>query len=129
MKTVNEKEARKSILEESGKMNNADFENAWNKKKKSIRKSSRVSFVKRFLIDIKDLFLLVKDFITGKYKDLPFWTIIAISGAFIYVVNPLDLAPDVIPVLGLIDDILVLFLCVLMVRKDLSKYRSWKNRQ
>ena len=129
MKTVNEKEARKSILDESEKMNNADFENAWNDKKKSIIKSSRVSFVKRFLIDIKDLFLLVKDFITGKYKDIPFWTIIAISGALIYVVNPLDLAPDVIPILGLIDDILVLFLCSLMVRKDLSKYRSWKNRQ
>jgi uncharacterized membrane protein YkvA (DUF1232 family) len=129
LKTVNEKEARKSILEESEKMNNSAFEDAWNDKKKSIRKSSQVSFVKRFLIDIKDLFLLVKDFMTGKYKDIPFWTIIAILGALIYVVNPLDLAPDVIPILGLIDDILVLFLCTLMVRKDLSKYRSWKNRQ
>ena len=127
MKTINEKEARKSILNESEKMNDSDFENVWNKQERRIKKSSQVSFIRRFLIDIKDLFLLVKDFISGKYKDVPFWIIVAVLCALIYLLNPLDLMPDLIPVIGLIDDIIVLYLCVLMVRKDLNKYRVWRN--
>jgi uncharacterized membrane protein YkvA (DUF1232 family) len=127
MKIVNEKEARKSILEEAGKMNNSDFENAWRTKDKSIKMPSRSSFPKRFLVDIKDLFLMVKDYLNGKYRETPFWIIAAIAGVLIYVINPLDLIPDVIPILGLIDDVIVIFLCISLVRLDLNKYRRWKN--
>ena len=110
-------------------MNSSDFENAWLNKDKSNKKLSRSSFLKRFLIDIKDLFLLIKDCINGRYRQLPFWMIAAIACALIYIINPLDLLPDVIPILGLIDDVLVLFLCISLLRMDLNKYRRWKNRK
>jgi uncharacterized membrane protein YkvA (DUF1232 family) len=127
LKTVNKNEARKSILKEAEKMSNSDFENAWHKKDKSIKKASRSSFLKRFLIDLKDLFLMIKDYLSGRYREIPFWITAAILGVLVYVINPLDLIPDVIPILGLIDDVVVIYLCISMVRKDLNKYREWKN--
>jgi uncharacterized membrane protein YkvA (DUF1232 family) len=127
MKIVNEKEARKSILEEAEKMNNSDFDNAWQSKDKSIKKPPRNSFFKRFLVDFKDIFLMFKDYLIGRYREIPFWIIIAIAGVLVYVINPLDLVPDVVPILGLIDDALIIYLCILMVRLDLNKYRKWKN--
>jgi uncharacterized membrane protein YkvA (DUF1232 family) len=129
MKTVNEKEARKSILEEAEKMNNSDFENAWRNHDKSIKKPLRRSFIKRFLIDFKDLFLMLKDYFTGRYREVPFWIIAAIAGVLIYVINPFDIVPDVIPILGLVDDALVVYLCISMVHLNLNKYRKWKSKK
>ena len=128
MKIISEKEARKSILNEAEKMSNSDFENAWRKKDKSIKKLSRSSFLKRLLVDIKDLFLMLKDYLIGRYREIPFWMIAAIAGVLIYIINPLDIVPDVIPVLGLIDDMLVFLLCISVVRLELNKYRKWKNK-
>ena len=129
MKIVKEKEARKSILEEAEKMNNSDFDNAWRNNDKSIKKPSRSFFLKRFFVDFKDLFLMFKDYLIGRYRKISFRIIVAIAGVFIYIINPLDIVPDVVPILGLIDDALVIYLCLLMVRLDLNKYRKWKNEK
>jgi len=129
MKIVNEEEARKSILEEEKKGNNSAFFKNSPKSKKSPRKTKRGSFIKNIFVDIKDLFLLVKDYLKGNYREVPLWVIIAIAIALIYIINPLDFVPDVIPILGLLDDALVLSICLSLVGIDLKKYRKWKSQQ
>jgi uncharacterized membrane protein YkvA (DUF1232 family) len=44
----------------------------------------------------------------------------------LYVLNPLDLIPDFLPLVGQIDDAAVVAACLLMVRQDLHKYKKWK---
>ena len=129
MKIVTEKEARKSILEETGKHNDSDFGKSKHASDKSFQKISRKSSLLQLLLDLKDLFLMLKDYCTGKYREVPFWIIVSIAGVLIYVINPFDLIADVIPIIGLIDDVIVLLLCLALVKLDLAKYRKWKNRK
>jgi len=83
----------------------------------------------KFVEDFKLLMAVVKDYRRGKYRKIPFWTVAAIVGALLYVLNPLDLIPDFIPLVGQIDDAAIVAACLLMVRQDLHKYKKWKISQ
>ena len=49
--------------------------------------------------------------------------------ALLYVLSPIDLIPDFIPVVGYVDDALVVAVCIKLVQADLDKYRDWKLKQ
>lgn len=72
-------------------------------------------------------FSISRDYINGNYREIPKGSIIAIIGALIYFLSPIDLIPDFIPVIGYIDDIFVLGLVFSQVKSDLEEYEIWKN--
>ena len=45
----------------------------------------------------------------------------------LYVLNPLDLIPDLIFGFGLVDDAGVVALCLKLVESDLHRYAAWKE--
>jgi len=85
------------------------------------------NLLKRFAKDVKLLIAMIKDYWNGIYREIPWWVIAAVVFALLYVLNPIDLIPDIIPVLGLTDDAAVLALCLAMTEKDIHKYQDWKN--
>jgi uncharacterized membrane protein YkvA (DUF1232 family) len=85
--------------------------------------------LKRFIEDGTVLTALVKDWRTGKYRQALYGTIAAVVFGLIYVFNPLDIVPDVLPFLGAIDDATVIGALLMLVERDLKKYRSWKENQ
>jgi uncharacterized membrane protein YkvA (DUF1232 family) len=54
---------------------------------------------------------------------------VGIVVALVYVINPLDIVPDAIPFIGAIDDAAVVALELALMRKDLHKYRQWRENQ
>ena len=70
---------------------------------------------------------LVKDYVTGKYREVPYWAISACALGLLYVLNPLDVLPDVILGIGYLDDATVIAFCLRLVEKELDKYREWKH--
>ena len=85
--------------------------------------------LRRFIEDGKVLTALVKDWRTGKYRQALYGTIAAVVFALIYVFNPLDIVPDVLPIIGALDDATVIGALLMLVERDLKKYRSWKEGQ
>lgn len=85
--------------------------------------------LERFLGDVKTLMSLVKDYRAGEYKKIPLKTIAAAATGVLYAVNPIDIIPDSLPVVGAIDDVMVLGFCLKMMESDLAKYRRWKAQQ
>ena len=79
------------------------------------------------LSDVPVLVSLVKSYVTGQYKEIPYNTIIAIVATLLYVISPLDLIPDIIPVVGFSDDAMAVAFCVKMIHADLEKYKSWRD--
>ena len=62
-------------------------------------------------------------------KVTTYGTIAAVVFGLIYVFNPLDLVPDVLPFLGAVDDATVIGALLMLVERDLKKYRTWKEGQ
>jgi len=76
--------------------------------------------------DVKLLVTLLRDYVSGAYKQIPLGSIAAVAAAVLYFVSPIDAIPDFIPGIGYLDDAAVLLLCKKMVRGDLEKYSKWQ---
>ncbi len=85
--------------------------------------------LKRFIEDGKVLRALIRDWRTGKYRQALYGTIAAVAFGLLYVLNPFDIVPDVLPFIGALDDATVIGALLLLVERDLRKYRSWKESQ
>ena len=106
-----------------------DVEKVINKSEEIKRKFSTKGPLKRFIEDGQLLLSVVKDYWSGAYRQVPFGAIAAIVFTLIYVLNPLDLVPDVLPVIGQVDDAAVMGACLILVEQDLHKYKDWKQGQ
>lgn len=84
--------------------------------------------LKRYVDDVQILFSLIRDYANGSYREVPFNIIAAIGGALLYVLSPIDLIPDFIPVIGYLDDAAVVAFCLNLIEKDLISYKVWKGQ-
>jgi uncharacterized membrane protein YkvA (DUF1232 family) len=85
--------------------------------------------LKRFIEDGRMLMALLRDYRAGNYRRALFGTIAAAAFALIYVFNPFDILPDVLPLIGAVDDASVVAACLMLIERDLYKYRAWKTQQ
>jgi uncharacterized membrane protein YkvA (DUF1232 family) len=83
----------------------------------------------RFIEDGKLLIAIVKDYWAGTYRRVPYGAITSIVFTLIYVLNPFDMVPDVLPVIGQLDDVALMGACLMLVEQDLHKYKNWKQEQ
>ena len=93
------------------------------------RKFSARGPLARFVEDGKLLLSIVKDYWAGAYRQVPYGVIASSVFTLIYVLNPFDMVPDVLPLIGQLDDVAVLGACLLMIEHDLQTYKDWKVGQ
>nr|WP_155135337.1 YkvA family protein [Alcanivorax sp. VBW004] len=72
---------------------------------------------------------LLRDWVTGRYRTVPWGTLLTITGALVYFLMPLDAIPDPIVALGLMDDVAVISRTLKLTRTDLDRYQQWRNEQ
>lgn len=77
--------------------------------------------------DLSALLRMLRAWKDRTYTKLPKKTIVAALAAVVYFVNPMDLMPDVIPLLGFIDDAAVLGLVMAAIRDDLERFQEWEG--
>jgi len=106
-----------------------DVEKVISKSEEIKKKFSARGPLTRFIEDGQLLLAIVKDYWSGAYRQVPYGSIAAIVFTLIYVLNPFDLVPDILPVVGQVDDAAVLGGCLILVEQDLHKYREWKQGQ
>lgn len=78
--------------------------------------------------DFRTLVRLVVAYARGNYRDIPADALVLVVGGLIYVVSPLDLIPDFLPV-GYVDDAAVVIWVVKSVRDELDAFRAWELGQ
>ena len=69
---------------------------------------------------------LVKAYALGEYREVSWKNLLLILAVIIYFVNPFDLIPDIIPAIGLSDDVGVLAWAYNSVRTELDKFSDWE---
>ncbi len=124
-----EKPSEEYVKEGAEKVTPTDIETVVDKSEEIKKKFSSRGPLKRFVEDGKVLIALVKDWRTGAYRQVLYGTIAAVVFALIYVFNPFDIVPDVLPIIGAVDDATVVGACLILIERDLIKYRSWKEGQ
>lgn len=70
---------------------------------------------------------MVRSWAKGDYKNISTSSIIAVVAALIYFVNPLDLIPDFIPIVGQIDDIFIIGYLIKTVNKEIERFMAWEK--
>lgn len=85
--------------------------------------------LRRLVEQARLMLALVKDYATGRYREVPYWAISACALALLYVLNPADIIADVLPGVGYLDDAAVVAFCLKLMEKELEKYLAWRGRK
>lgn len=83
--------------------------------------------VGKFVEDLGALLRLLRAWVKGQYTIVPWKTIILALVAVIYFVNPFDLVPDFVPLVGYVDDAGVIGFVLRSIGKDLRKFQEWEG--
>jgi uncharacterized membrane protein YkvA (DUF1232 family) len=74
------------------------------------------------------LFLkMLQSYVSGEYRNIPLRTVVAIAASLLYFINPFDLIPDMIPGIGLLDDLAVFIWVTGNINKDILDYEAFLN--
>ncbi len=115
--------------QDEGRRNQDKIKYLLNEEDKLQKKLKDSNDLSRFLKDVTLLLGLIKDYYLGNYRVVPYTTIAAVVVGLLYVINPIDFIPDFIPVIGYIDDAIMIALCLRMAERDLKRYARWKDSQ
>ena len=88
--------------------------------------TARLQKAKEALLTLSNL---TKAYAQGRYREIPWKAIVSILAAIIYFINPFDLIPDMIPLLGLTDDASILFWVYNTVKDEVDKFLEWEKAQ
>lgn len=114
------------VQEGASQITGADVEKVIDKAEDIRKKFNPGGPLGRFIEDGRLLVALVKDYWSREYRQIPYATIAAAVFSLLYVFNPLDFMPDILPIIGQIDDSMVVGACLLLVEQDLRAYKRWK---
>ena len=117
------------IKEGAQNVTEKDVEKVISKSEEIQKKFSARGPLARFIEDGKLLISIVKDYWSGAYRNVPYGVIASSVFTLIYVLNPFDMVPDMLPVIGQLDDVAVMGACLILIEQDLHKYKDWKQSQ
>ncbi len=72
---------------------------------------------------------LVRFWLNGTYRVFPLRTLFVFILVALYAINPFDIIPDFIPIIGVIDDAAMLGFLYRSLRKDVEKFLEWESAQ
>ncbi|MBC6610232.1 DUF1232 domain-containing protein [Hymenobacter sp. BT507] len=76
---------------------------------------------------VQTLIRLVRSASTGEYTGLPASSILAAVAVLIYFLSPIDVIPDFIPVIGLLDDVALIAWFTSTLKEQLDKFAEWEK--
>lgn len=118
----------KDFVEKGAKrVTDIDVEEVFRKAEEIMKIFSTAGPLSKFIKDAQLLLSLVKDYWNKEYREVPYWVITATVFALLYVLSPVDLIPDPIPVVGYIDDAAVVAICLSLIKEELKQYEQWKT--
>lgn len=76
---------------------------------------------------LQTLFRLIRSSVSGEYTGLPTSTVIGAVAVTIYFLSPIDVIPDIIPVLGLLDDVALVAWFSTTIKEEMEKFLEWEK--
>ena len=70
---------------------------------------------------------MLRDSFKRKYRKTPWGTLTGGIFSILYLINPLDIIPEALPIIGIVDDTLVFGVFLALLSRDVKKYLLWKS--
>lgn len=74
---------------------------------------------------VKSLGLLLRHYANGSYRNVEGKNVVIILAGMIYFLSPVDLIPDILPIIGFADDIALISFIYNSVSQELEKFDMW----
>lgn len=72
---------------------------------------------------------LIRAYAKGEYRQLPWKSVVLTVAVLIYFVSPIDVIPDLLPIIGFTDDIALLVWLFRTISNDLDTFKVWEAEQ
>jgi len=113
------------ITEGASKVKETDVKTVIEQSGSIMKKIGSYSTISHLVDDVKVLLAMLTAYWNQEYDKIPWWVISAVVFSMLYLINPFDLIPDFIPVIGVIDDALVIMLCLKLIEEELQGFKDW----
>ena len=95
--------------------------------KDEVKAKEKSQYLGDKLQDFVLLYSLLKDYYNKEYTQVPWKLIAAIGSAVAYLILPVDMIPDILPILGYIDDAAMFGFIIKTFAKEIEDYKKWKR--
>jgi len=79
-----------------------------------------------FLDHVRTLMRMLLAYKRGEYKTIPWKSLVLIIATLVYFVSPFDFIPDLLPIVGVSDDIALVLWVVKSLKDDIMDFRTWE---
>jgi uncharacterized membrane protein YkvA (DUF1232 family) len=93
------------------------------------KKGQRSGALTGYWEDFVTLTRMVRAYVDGTYRTVPWRTILVATAAIVYFVSPIDFIPDFLAGIGLVDDMAVLAWTLGAIQTALADFRAWQASQ
>ena len=83
--------------------------------------------IKGFFERVRTLLRMLRSYINGEYREIPWKSLLMIIGSLLYFLMPIDLIPDFIPLSGFADDISIIFLVFNSINEDIEAFLEFEQ--
>ncbi|GAA3994336.1 hypothetical protein GCM10022408_00830 [Hymenobacter fastidiosus] len=90
------------------------------------KKSAKGTFGQLFDL-AQTLVRLVRAYISGAYRQIEGGTVVSGVAVLLYVLSPVDLVPDFIPVIGFLDDLSLISWFITRFQGEISRFQAWES--
>jgi uncharacterized membrane protein YkvA (DUF1232 family) len=82
-----------------------------------------------FSKNVQLLIRLIRATANGSYKGLPWKSLLSVIAVLLYFVSPIDIIPDFLPVIGIADDVALVFWLFRTIAADIAKFSEWEKHE
>ncbi|HEV7379140.1 MAG TPA: YkvA family protein, partial [Dyadobacter sp.] len=82
-----------------------------------------------FSKNVQLLIRLIRATANGSYKGLPWKSLLSVIAVLLYFVSPIDIIPDFLPVIGIADDVALVFWLFRTIASDIAKFSEWEKHE
>jgi len=90
-------------------------------------KESKTNKFKQLFEVALTLVRLVRSFVSGEYREISTRTVVSGLAVLLYVLSPIDVVPDFIPVLGFLDDLSLVSWFLGKFQAEITRFRAWEQ--
>ena len=127
LQTVLERIGPDFVEQGARRVTRADLDDVVAKRAKVDQQLETRGALERYERPIRQMTDLLVDYRSGAYTGAPYWAIAIAVFTVQYVIKPIDIIPDMLPVVGQLDDAMVVSHASAMLGSELHAYGVWKT--